>query len=698
MQKDYLERVYAGFLGMNVGIRLGAPVEPTIWTYERIKETYGDIRNYVKDYKNFAADDDVNGPVYFFRALRDCSKNGELTPEYVAKAWLNYARDGIGLYWWGGYGVSTEHTAYINLSRGIPAPRSGSMEVNGKTLAEQIGGQIFIDTWGLIWPGQPTKAADYAQAAASVAHDGERLLGARLIAACIALAFCETDINRVVELALQEIPSDSLYYKVSQAVIAHHKAHPDDWESCLKMLHADWGYDKYGGVCHIIPNAGVCVLSMLYGAGDFNRTVEIATMCGWDTDCNAGNVGTVLGVLTGLDGIAPHYRTPINDGVVLSGISGYLNILDLPTYSKELARTGYALAGEEIPENLNEVDGELHFDFELPGSTHNFRTSDSFFLTCKQSTQRAAQGTGSLEILVDRMVRGNRARIYYKPFYTRADFSDERYKPVFSPQVYSGQTLEMQVYFEQWSGWDSIFVSPYYRTMSDQKIHTHGFLKLKPEEWHKVSCVIEDTNGDLIDEVGLVIEGDTPSTVKTLGKLYLDEFRVYGKADYSIDMSKQRKELATVTPFAVNHGAWEIEDGRLGLMCCEESLAYTGNYYTKDVRMQADIEIANGSSALLLLRARGAKQSYMAGFQDGQLCIWKQDFGGMEVLAQKPFAVELGRSYQVVFQAVGDALTLEIDGAAALQVQDASYTSGMVGLGALTMGRSFFGGLHITEC
>ena len=568
MQKDYLERVYAGFLGMNVGIRLGAPVEPTIWTYERIKETYGDIRNYVKDYKNFAADDDVNGPVYFFRALRDCSKNGELTPEYVAKAWLNYARDGIGLYWWGGYGVSTEHTAYINLSRGIPAPRSGSMEVNGKTLAEQIGGQIFIDTWGLIWPGQPTRAADYAQAAASVSHDGEGLLGARFIAACIAQAFCEKDINRVVERALEEIPADSLYHQVADAVIAHHKEHPDDWESCLKLLHRDWGYDKYGGVCHIIPNAGVCVLALMYGAGDFNRTVEIATMCGWDTDCNAGNVGTILGVLTGLDGIAPHYRAPINDGVVLSGISGYLNILDLPTYAKELARTGYALAGEEIPQAIQETDGELHFDFELPGSTHGFRTSDPFFLTLKHSTQQAAQGSGSLEVLVDRMVRGNRARIYYKPFYTRADFSDERYKPVFSPQVYSGQTMEMQVYFDQWAGWDSIFVPPYYRTMSDQKLHTHGFLKLTPGEWHKLSCVIEDTQGDLIDEVGLVVEGDTPTTVKTLGKLYLDEFRVYGKAEYSIDMNKQRKELATVTPFAVNHGAWEIEDGRLGLMCC----------------------------------------------------------------------------------------------------------------------------------
>ena len=499
-----------------------------------------------------------------------------------------------------------------------------------------------------------------------------------------------------MELALKEIPSESLYAKVVEAVIAHHKAHPDGWESCLEMLHRDWGYDKYGGVCHIIPNAGVCVLAMLYGAGDFNRTVEIATMCSWDTDCNAGNVGTVLGVLTGLDGIAPHYRAPINDGVVLSGISGYLNILDLPTYAKELARTGYALAGEAVPQELEETEGELHFDFELPGSTHNFRTSDPFFLTLKHSTAQAAQGTGSLEILVDRMVRGNRARAYYKPFYTRADFSDERYKPVFSPQVYSGQTMEMQLYFDQWAGWDSIFVSPYFRTVSDQKIHTHGFIKIKPGQWQTISCTIEDTQGDMIDEIGIVVEGDTPTTVKTLGKLYLDEFRVFGKADYSIDLAKQKKELATVTPFAVNHGAWEIENDRLGLMCCEESLAYTGNYYAKDMRVQAEVELENGDFPVLLLRARGAKQSYMAGFRDGNVCIWRQDFG-LEELARAPFPVEYGRAYQLTFQAVGDTLSVDVDGVNVLQVQDSTFTSGMVGLGACSMGRTFFGKLHIQE-
>ena len=143
---DYLERVYSGFLGKNVGIRLGAPVEPAIWTYERIREVYGDVTGYLKPFRNFAADDDANGPVYFVRPLLDALEGGAkpLVPADVGRAWLDYAREGIGMFWWGGYGRSTEHTAYLNLKNGIPAPESGSIARNGLVPAEQIGGQIFI--------------------------------------------------------------------------------------------------------------------------------------------------------------------------------------------------------------------------------------------------------------------------------------------------------------------------------------------------------------------------------------------------------------------------------------------------------------------------------------------------------------------------------------------------------------------------
>ncbi|HPJ03525.1 MAG TPA: ADP-ribosylglycohydrolase family protein, partial [Candidatus Limiplasma sp.] len=165
---DYLSKVYAGFLGMNIGIRLGAPVESGFWTYERLRDVYGDIRGYVRDYKHFAADDDTNGPVFFARALED--GGGEPTAQTVAETWLNYAREGVGLYWWGGFGVSTEHTAYLNLKNGIPAPRSGSIAQNGKTAAEQIGGQIFIDTWGLMAPCDPARAPGEERQPSPPAH------------------------------------------------------------------------------------------------------------------------------------------------------------------------------------------------------------------------------------------------------------------------------------------------------------------------------------------------------------------------------------------------------------------------------------------------------------------------------------------------------------------------------------------------
>ena len=89
MVDRYLEKVYAGFLGMNIGIRLGAPVEPTIWTYDRIRNTYGDIHDYVKEFKNFAAGDDANGPDFFLRALWDDAANRPLEPQDVARACLN---------------------------------------------------------------------------------------------------------------------------------------------------------------------------------------------------------------------------------------------------------------------------------------------------------------------------------------------------------------------------------------------------------------------------------------------------------------------------------------------------------------------------------------------------------------------------------------------------------------------------------
>ncbi len=688
---QYLEKVYAGFLGMNIGIRLGAPVESAVWTYERIRDTYGEIRDYVKQYAKFAADDDVNGPVYFLRALRDDAPDGKVTAQAVARAWLNYTREGIGMFWWGGYGVSTEHTAYLNLKKGIPAPQSGSAAQNGRILSEQIGGQIFVDTWGLIHPGEPEGAADDAEIAASVSHDGEGLNGARFIAACIAAAFEERDILSVIESGKKQIPPESLYYAVVSAVEQFHKENPGDWRACYQMLVREWGYDRYPGVCHIIPNAGVCVLAMLYGGGDFARTIETAVMCSWDTDCNAGNVGTILGVMSGIRGIPAHYRKPVNDSLILSGISGYLNILDAPAYAREIAAFGLRSRGEKLPSGWKQAkDGTLWFDFDLPGATHGFEVSDSFFCSIEQSEQKAYTGKGSLKILLDRMVRGNSCKVFYKPFYSRDAFSDERYSPVLTPQVYSGQKVSMQLYLEQWEGWEEASAAPYVRTAFDKEELTGGYVKLTRDTWKELVFTVPDTQGRLIDEVGIILTANTPSKSRTLGVVYLDDFRVEGPQDYRICMAKQRKEFGTVTPFAADHGTWEIFEDRLSLMCCGEAFAYAGNYYASDCRITTQVQSLSGESLLLLIRARGAMCFYAAGFEKDSVVLFKNNYG-FEKLAEKQFIRKEGRSYQLCFQAEGDRLTFQVDGEKLLEVSDSTFSYGMFGCGSRFMGRMLFG-------
>jgi ADP-ribosylglycohydrolase len=696
--ENYLEKVYAGFLGMNVGIRLGAPVEPTEWTPERIQQFYGEITGYVKDYKTFAADDDANGPIYFIRALYDDAIDRELTPEDVGRAWLNYSRNGIGMFWWGGEGISTEHTAYNNLKKGIPAPLSGAAETNGIVMAEQIGGQIFIDTWGLLFPNQLEKAAHYAEVAASVSHDGNGLYGARFIAACISKAFSATTIEEVIEAGLSTIPSDSLYTKVVKAVIDFYEKNPNDFRLCRQYLEDEWGYDKYPGICHIIPNAGVCILSLLYGKGSFARTIEIATMCGWDTDCNAGNVGTIVGVLHGIEEIPAHYRKPINDAIVTSSVSGYLNVFDIPTFTKELTLLGYKVNGVKAPEWLVDSvkNGEVYFDFVLPGSTHGFKTDNSFKTLLRHSDEQGFERPGSLEVIIDRMYEGDQSKIFYKPFYRRAEFNDEKYKPTFAPTAYSGQTVGVKIYLDKFQGSD-IIITPYIRkTFRQESVYLQPVI-LENQSWNDIQFTIPETNGDLIDEVGYLVESPSILTNRAFGRFFIDQFHIFGNADYSIDFSKQSVEFKCITPFSHHNGEWTLENNLMKYETEEDCSSYSGNYYAKDYVMEAEITPDSGKSHHLIFRAIGTERHYLAGFDgDGQVSLKQNDFG-IKVLKTTAFDWEHGKTYTFKIQCIGSDLTLSINDQVVIQANDTRYSHGMYGFGCHEKGEGKIHTVKISE-
>lgn len=694
-ETQILEKIYAGFIAKAIGVRLGAPVEPTIWSYERVRDTYGEVTQYLRDFKNFAADDDTNGPVYFIRALRDYGL--KCTAEDVGKTWLNYAAEEHGMYWWGGFGVSTEHTAYKNLQAGIPAPMSGSIATNGTTVAEQIGGQIFIDSWGWVNPGNPQRAADMSAMAASVAHDGDGLNGARFCAAAIAAAFEASSIDEIIETALGTIDPNSTYAKVCRAVIAFHKANPKDWRACRDMLNAEWGYDRYPGVCHIIPNAGVTIMSILYGQGSVPRTAEIATMASWDTDCNAGNAAAIVGTFQGLDPSWDKYRKPINDFLVASGIVGSINIVDIPSFARELTVLALQLAGRDVPAIWLEdmTRRGLRFDFDLPGSTHGFRTEGFNQISLKHSAERHVEGSrGSLEILLDRLERGQGGRVFWKPFYRRSDFDDERYRPMFSPVVDAGQTVRFKLWLDPWNGDGHLRVAPYVRrTMSGTIEETGAWMVPSSEGWQEFEFVVPD-GVEAIDEVGIAIEYF--GRLKFLGRLFLADFSVSGAGSLQIDPKVETQEWGAISRFTWNRGHWTRQFGRIHGHAADDADMWTGHYYARDVTVSADMEPLAGASHLVTARVQGTGRFYAAGFENGEAVILKQDFG-KTVLARAPFTPEPGRTYAIALEANGAALTLSVDGKALLTASDETFAYGMSGLRIGQPGRMAISSFSVIE-
>lgn len=238
---DYAERAYAGVLGKLIGVYLGRLFEQ--WSNERIECELGEIRYYVHEKLNVplvVTDDDITGTFTFFRALADHAVTPDLTSAQIGETWLNYIIPLQSILWWGGIGMSTEYTAWHRLANGIPAPQSDSIALNGKT-----------------------------------------------VAALVAAAFVESDINRLIDLAVAQIPADSLLRRMIADVRAWHAENPANWRATLHLFRTTYGYDKFPGVCHIIPNHALIHLALLHSGGDFSEAQMIVNTAGWDTDCNA---------------------------------------------------------------------------------------------------------------------------------------------------------------------------------------------------------------------------------------------------------------------------------------------------------------------------------------------------------------------------------------------------------------------------
>ena len=216
------------------------------------------------------------------------------------------------------------------------------------------------------------------------------------------------------------------------------------------------------------------------------------------------------------------------------------------------------------------------------------QVSNPFVLQLSNSTAQSYRGTHSLQVVFNRLQKGMETRLFFKTFYTRAEFEDGRYSPVFSPRVYPGQTLSLHLMMEKWGGTEPLRMRPYVRTAFDHRDYEGEDFRLENGCWKEIAFRIPEVDGGIIEEAGLRVFSDSVNTgepSRDLGRFFVDEIRVTGEAEYRLDFAQSRVELGNLTPFAHNRGQWTLEDSAIHALCEECTQSFTGAYHTADLTL-----------------------------------------------------------------------------------------------------------------
>ncbi len=690
----YSEKIYAGVLGKIIGVYLGRPVEG--WSYDAIRERFDCVDRYVAEEKGdpfIVPDDDISGTFVFYRALEDNGYSKDITAEQIGEAWLNYIIEDKTVLWWGGLARSTEHSAYLRLKQGIKPPMSGSAAMNGKAIAEQIGSQIFIDTWAMVNPANPERAAQMARKAAVVSHDGIAVEAAVYLAAMEAMAFTEKNIDVLLKQARVYIADNEdgrLLNTLLDDVIAVCERE-SDWRKVRDWIEENHNYAKYKGNCPMVTNHLAIVMALKMGGDDFRRSVMIGASAGWDTDCNAGNVGCLNAIRLGLDAIDADadLRAPVADRMLVVSTDGGDCIFDAVQETRKIVMAACALNGENI-EDLP-IPKEK-FAFEYRGSTQGFLINPNGGLqqaVYSISNRMDKGGEPGICIKykgVSKSITGSvSVQTYVDP--TPKAQADTSYFEVYaSPSIYSTQTVHAVFQSDQDENPDVRFYIDYY-DQNDNVSTIKGTQRFPiTKGTNRISWEVPETFGRAVYRLGIELVADTRKD----GRLCLCSLDWKGSPK-RFHMGTSKELTPDINPF-ITRTKW--------MMAFMNSTKHTGPDYLAtlaishpedngvlsigskewdDYSINSRIQFVHAKSAGLVARSKGHRRYYAAVFSDGKMQIIKRLADSVQVLAQGDVSYQEGEWYDLAFTVQKNQLSMFVDGKKVCTCEDDSFTNGGAG-------------------
>lgn len=303
-REELRDRIRGGWAGQTIGVTFGGPTEfrfngtmineyvPIPWYDGYLRETYQ---------KNPGLYDDLYMDLTFVDVLEKQGLDATAAQFAAAFAGAEY------MLW------HANQVARYNILNGVEPPASGHWLNNPE--ADAIDFQIEADFAGLMAPALPRVAAEISDRVGHIMNYGDGWYGGVYVATMYSLAFVHDDVGTVVREALRAIPEQSTFYQTIDDVIRWHEQHPDDWTRTWLEIQKKWSSDigSPSGVFQPFNidaklNAAYVVLGLLYGDGDFGRTISIATRAGQDSDCNPSTAAGVLGTMIGYSNIPAFWK------------------------------------------------------------------------------------------------------------------------------------------------------------------------------------------------------------------------------------------------------------------------------------------------------------------------------------------------------------------------------------------------------
>jgi len=310
LSKDVLkDKIKGGWAGQTIGVTFGGPYEfrfngtfiqdyqPLLWYDGYLKKTMLDIPGLY---------DDLYMDLTFVDVFEKYGLDAPV--DSFANAFAN-----AGYMLW-----HANQAARYNILNGIKAPMSGFWKNNPHS--EDIDYQIEADYAGLMSPGMPNAATNISDKIGHIMNYGDGYYGGVFIGAMYSLAFTNSNMKYIVKEALKTIPVKSQFYQCINDVVNWHAKYPNDWHQNWFEIQKKWSGDIACPDGIFSPfnidakvNSAYVVLGLLYGNGDFSKTLDISTRAGQDADCNPSSAGGILGTVLGYDKLPAYWKMGLKE-------------------------------------------------------------------------------------------------------------------------------------------------------------------------------------------------------------------------------------------------------------------------------------------------------------------------------------------------------------------------------------------------